>query len=416
MVRFGILLRLLLTLIAVGLSGAVSTASGQASIASEISESQERLEEIRRERERLRQEMTRIRSRVHNLASELDNLERQVEASASLLSELEYQTGQVRLQIEANTRDLLVTEDRLAERKAILYRRLRDIYKRGPLQTVQVLLSAESFADLLNRYKYLFLIARHDRLLVQEVADLEEKIHLRETALRESLGRLERLQQERAREYMQLAELQEQQEVTLSSARNQEQSTAQRIAQLEQDERQLVSLLADLERRRIEAERLAAERRRREEAAGRTVTAAPTEATLTTGDLGSLDWPVGGNLLYRFGRATQPNGTTIRWNGIGIGAAAGTPVSAVEAGTVVMAAPFEGYGPTVVLSHGGGYYSLYLYLGETRVQEGQTVAKGATVGTVGGERTPEGPHVEFQIRAPGGQAVDPLGWLRDRAR
>ncbi len=398
------------------LSEGADGARAQGSIASEISESQERLEEIRSERERLRREMTRIRSRVHNLASELDNLQRQVEASASLLSELEYQTSQVRLQIESNTRDLIATEDHLAERKAILYRRLRDIYKRGPLQTVQVLLSAEDFADLLNRYKYLFLIARHDRLLVQEVADLEEQIHLREVALRGSLERVERLQEERAREYIQLAELQEQQEMMLGSARTEERSTAQRIARLEQDERQLVALLAELERRRIEAERLAAERRRREEAAGRIVTAEPGEATLTTGDLGSLDWPVAGNLLYRFGRATQPNGTVIRWNGIGIGAAAGTPVEAVEAGTVVMAAPFEGYGPTVVLSHGGGYYSLYLYLGRTMVQEGASVTKGAVVGTVGGERTPEGPHVEFQIRAPGGQAVDPLGWLRDRAR
>ena len=79
-----------------------------------------------------------------------------------------------------------------------------------------------------------------------------------------------------------------------------------------------------------------------------------------------------------------------------------------------MAAPFEGYGPTVVVSHGGGYYSLYLYLKEIQVQQGATVAKGQVIGTVGGESTPEGAHVEFQIRTPGGEAVDPLTWLRGR--
>ncbi|HEX5727129.1 MAG TPA: peptidoglycan DD-metalloendopeptidase family protein, partial [Longimicrobiaceae bacterium] len=142
---------------------------------------------------------------------------------------------------------------------------------------------------------------------------------------------------------------------------------------------------------------------------------APASA-LTTADVGNLNWPVGGRLLYRFGRQQQPNGTTIRWNGIGIGAAAGTPVRAVEAGTVEMAAPFEGYGPTVVVSHGGGYYSLYLYLKDVSVAQGQQVAKGQQVGTVGGERTPEGAHIEFQIRAPGGEAVDPLGWLRGQGR
>lgn len=80
-----------------------------------------------------------------------------------------------------------------------------------------------------------------------------------------------------------------------------------------------------------------------------------------------------------------------------------------------MAGPFEGYGPTVVLSHGGGYYSLYLYLDEIQVQEGEPVARGQVVGSVGGTRTPEGPHIEFQIRAPGGEAVDPLTWLQQRS-
>ena len=122
-----------------------------------------------------------------------------------------------------------------------------------------------------------------------------------------------------------------------------------------------------------------------------------------------------GRLLYPFGRQTQPNGTVLRWNGIGIAAAAGTPVRSVAAGTAVLAGPFEGYGPTVVLSHGGGYYSLYLYLDEIRVREGDAVTNGQVLGTVGGARTPQGPHMEFQIRSPGGEAVDPLGWLRRRS-
>jgi murein DD-endopeptidase MepM/ murein hydrolase activator NlpD len=83
---------------------------------------------------------------------------------------------------------------------------------------------------------------------------------------------------------------------------------------------------------------------------------------------------------------------------------------------VVLAGPFEGYGPTVVLSHGNGFYTLYLYLDEIGVVEGRDVQTGQVVGTVGGGDTPEGPHLEFQIRAPvdGGapQAQDPLKWLK----
>jgi murein DD-endopeptidase MepM/ murein hydrolase activator NlpD len=70
------------------------------------------------------------------------------------------------------------------------------------------------------------------------------------------------------------------------------------------------------------------------------------------------------------------------------------------------------------LSHGGGFYTLYLYLEEIGVTEGREVAVGQVVGTVGGATTPEGPHLEFQVLAPtdGGvpRAQDPLSWLRAR--
>jgi septal ring factor EnvC (AmiA/AmiB activator) len=396
-------------LVPILLMAAPAPAAAQAPTDQEILQSQRRLDQIRREREQLRTEMQEVRTRVHDISSELSNLQQQVNASASLLTEIEFQASQREAQILENTRNLLRTQDRLAERKALLQRRLRDIYKRGPLHATQVVLTARNFSELINRYKYLLLVARRDRALLAEVTQLEGQLSGRERRLRRGLEELRRLQAEKEVEYARLSRLETEQERALNSARARERSTAARIEQLARDERRLSSLLTDLERRRREAERLAAERRR---AAGSA--AAPSSATMTTSDLGNLGWPVDGRVVYRFGRATQPNGTVIRWNGIGIGAAVGTSVQAVEAGTVVMAGPFEGYGPTVVVSHGGGYYSLYLYLRDVNVAEGDEVTRGQVVGTVGGESTPEGPHIEFQIRAPGGQAVDPLGWLRAR--
>ena len=167
----------------------------------------------------------------------------------------------------------------------------------------------------------------------------------------------------------------------------------------------MTRLIDELERRRVEEERR------------RTATGAALAPTLLASDAGDLDWPVEGSLVYGFGRERRPNGTILRWNGIGIGAVAGTPVRAVKEGTVVLAGPFEGYGPSVVLSHGEGFYTLYLYLEDIGVVEGRRVESGQVVGTVGGTDTPEGPHMEFQVRSPQGgaspQAQDPLLWLRE---
>ena len=398
---------------------ALPLAAQQRAPQQEISDSRRRLQEIRQERQELRGQLSRIRGQVHDVSGELRIIRRQATLSASLVRELNLQLAETQKKIDATTQELTEAEVRLAEKKALLDRRLRDLYKRGPLHAAEVLLSSRTFADLLNRYKYLHLVAQRDRGLVGEVEELSRQLALREQELRRSYSDIQYLQNERADEHSQLQSLQGQRGETLSVLQKHEQSTAARLAELARDERRLTGLVATLEARRREAERRERDRvaaaARNRPANAPAAPAAPSRtptSTLTTADVGNLGWPVGGRLVYRFGRVTQPNGTAVRYNGVGIGAAAGSPVRAVEAGTVEMAAPFEGYGPTVVVSHGGGYYSLYLYLGEVQVKQGTTIAKGQVIGTVGGQNTPEGAHIEFQIRAPGGQAVDPLNWLR----
>ena len=394
--------------IAVSLCIAFATPAAAQDLQQQLRDSQQRLEQVRRERAALQQQMERLRTRVHTTASELSNIERQVRVSASALEEIEFQSTTLAGRVDEVTGELLRARDRLRERHAVLLRRLRSIYMRGPLHSLEVLLSARTFGDLLNRYKYLHLIALYDRLLVEEIETLERDLVSRDNELRRSLSELQRLRDEKLQEFAQLQYLETQQERALREARAQERTTQGRIDQLAQDEARLAGVLEDLERRRIEEER-------RRTVAG----AAPAAANLTTADMGNLAWPVEGQIVYRFGREQRPNGVVLRWNGIGIGAPAGTPVQAVEAGTVMMAGPFEGYGPTVIVSHGGGYYTLYHYLQNVGVREGDAVRAGQVIGRVGGQNTPEGPHIEFQVRAPvsGGlpQPVDPLGWLRGRS-
>ena len=383
-------------------------AAAQDDLQQQLRESQQRLEQVRRERAALQEQMERLRTRVHTTASALSNIERQVATSATALQEIEFQSTTLSSRVDEVTGELIRTRDRLRERRAVLLRRLRSIYIRGPLHSLEVLLSAHTFGDLLNRYKYLHLIALYDRLLVEEIERLEGDLVSRDEELRRSLADLQRLRDERLQEFAQLQYLETQQLRTLQEYRAQERTTQGRLDQLERDEARLAGVIEDLERRRIEEER------RRSVAGG-----APTVSTLTTADMGSLDWPVEGQIVYRFGREQRPNGVVLRWNGIGIAAPAGTAVQAVEAGTVMMAGPFEGYGPTVIVSHGGGYYTLYHYLSGVTVREGESVQAGQVIGRVGGQQTPEGPHIEFQVRAPvsGGlpQPVDPLTWLRGRA-
>ena len=376
----------------------------------QILESQRRLEAIRDERARLQAEMEQIRGRVRNASSELRNIEQQLSASRSVLAEVDFQSGVTATQVQETTAELLRTREEMREGKAVLHRRVRDIYKRGPLHSLQVFLGADSFADLLTRYRYLQLIASYDRALVNRVTQLERALREYSQRQEERLAELGRLRQTKLGEVAELWSVERERQTALEQFQDRERQALSRLEQLDADEARLTNLIDELEVRRLEEER-----RRALAGIGR-----EGPSTLSGADAGSLDWPVEGDLLYRFGREQRPNGTVLRWNGIGIQAPTGAPVRAVKAGSVALAGPFEGYGPTVVLSHGGGFYTLYLYLEEIGVVQGREVEAGQVVGTVGGSQTPEGPHIEFQIRAPvaGGapQAMDPLQWLRSRSQ
>ena len=97
--------------------------------------------------------------------------------------------------------------------------------------------------------------------------------------------------------------------------------------------------------------------------------------------------------------------------GLDFGAPTGTPVHAVNQGTVLLARPLFFEGNCVVIDHGQGLMSLYLHLSEFRVKEGDEVALEQVVGLSGGTGRATGPHLHLAIRWQG-VYVDPAILLK----
>jgi septal ring factor EnvC (AmiA/AmiB activator) len=368
---------------------------------SELEESRRRLQEIRRERDRLQEQQQRLQGQVHDVNDELSNQERQRESTQRIVSEIERQIGGLASQLDRSSAELILAEDNLAERRAVLERRLVDIYKRGPLYTFQALLAAESFGQLLSRYKYLYLTSRQDRALVTDVEHLRNRVVSERNNILNVRNQLDRSREEREAEYAKYSDLARARARRLETLQQSARSTERRLGTLQKDEARLNGLLAALERAR------------RDEAARGTLRGGvSTPGSITTADLGKLDWPVEGTIVYRFGRDTLPSGGIIRWNGLGIAGAVGTGVKAVESGKVRLVGQFGTYGLTIVLEHGNGYYSVYSHLLSAAVKLGTTVSKGEVIGAVGGQNSDYGPHLHFEIRGENQVALDPAAWLR----
>ena len=369
----------------------------------DLEESKRRLEEIRAERDRLEQQQRRLQGQVHDVNDELSNLERQRESTHRIVNEIERQIGGLASQLDRSSAELILAQDNLAERRAVLERRLVDIYKRGPLHTFQVLLAAEGFGDLLSRYKYLYLTSQQDRSLVTDVEKLRNRVVTQRNNILNVRGELDRRRDEREAEFGKYSALALEQSRKLQNLQRSARSTERRLTELQKDEARLNGLLASLERAR-----------RDELARGALRGAVTTPGTITTADLGRLDWPVEGGIVYKFGRDTLPSGGIIRWNGVGIAATVGTPVKVVESGTVRLVGQFGTYGLTVVVEHGNGYYSVYSHLESAAAKLGASVSKGSVIGTVGGRNSDYGPHLHFEIRGENQIALDPTTWLRRR--
>ena len=122
-------------------------------------------------------------------------------------------------------------------------------------------------------------------------------------------------------------------------------------------------------------------------------------------------YPLKGPLSSGFGMRKDPfTGLMSMHRGYDIVAATGSSVTASNEGRVVYTGENALYGRYVLLSHQGGYQTLYAHLSRWSVSEGQWVAQGQKIGEVGTTGRSTGPHLHFSIYN-NGDALDPGKYL-----
>jgi lipoprotein YgeR len=112
----------------------------------------------------------------------------------------------------------------------------------------------------------------------------------------------------------------------------------------------------------------------------------------------SLVWPTNGTVIRRFDGENS--------KGIDIAAAAGTPIVAAAAGTVVYAGNgLRGYGDLLIIKHNADYLTAYAHNRVLLVKEGQAVTQGQKIAEMGDTDT-DRTMLHFELRY-GGRSIDP---------
>ena len=121
-------------------------------------------------------------------------------------------------------------------------------------------------------------------------------------------------------------------------------------------------------------------------------------------------WPARGRITSPYGMRVI-SGRKDFHAGIDIGGPTGTNIVAAEGGRVSYAGYMRGYGNVIILSHDGGYSTVYGHNSVNLVKKGQYVKKGSTIAKLGSTGNATGPHLHFEIRS-GGKPVNPLSYLK----
>ena len=128
---------------------------------------------------------------------------------------------------------------------------------------------------------------------------------------------------------------------------------------------------------------------------------------------GKLPWPVRGSFSARFG--TSRHQGDLKWHGVVINSAYGTPVRAVSHGRVAFADWLQGFGFITIIDHDDGYMTLYGHNQALYKQSGDWVEAGEVIATVGdsGGQTDSGLYFEIRYQ---GKPVNPDRWCSKNVR
>ena len=135
---------------------------------------------------------------------------------------------------------------------------------------------------------------------------------------------------------------------------------------------------------------------------------ARSHATALDAFAGDITWPVKGIVTGVYGSRRILNGEPRAPHyGIDIAAAKGTPVTAPADGIIRMVEDLYFTGWTIILDHGHGLSSTFLHLDTTSVRQGEMVAAGQVIATVGSSGRSTGPHLDWRINL-FGKRLDPM--------
>jgi septal ring factor EnvC (AmiA/AmiB activator) len=294
---------------------------------------------------------------------------------------METQLDQTRERLQQARHQTVVLSKAMESTKEELLSRLIALYKMARVPVEGLLLTSDSYPNLLRLDKYLRVIIDYDARLVETYryqALLKERY---QEELMQDQVQWQRHISEIGEKKKEITKVSEQKRALLKSIQDQKIVYQKVLSELEERAKGLQSLVGKLER---EKSLLAYGKSKHETIRGK------------------LTPPVQGKVISLFKEKGQ--------NGIEIKAPMGAEIRAVLSGKVLYADWFKGFGNIVIIDHGDQTITVSGYCSALMKKPGDGVLQGEAIALIGSAGSLKGPCLYFEIRRHG-KPQDPMEWL-----
>ncbi|MCQ2062611.1 MAG: peptidoglycan DD-metalloendopeptidase family protein [Fibrobacter sp.] len=385
----------------------------------QIKEQKTALKKLETDLAKKREELAQIESEEKGVLNTISLIDQNLNQTRNYIGELAKSEVMVQRVLVQLAHDIDSLDAKIKVRKETMKKRIRTLYVNGRNSEAQALYKLMTQEGNPDRQAYwvhhiLYNDLQEVNLLKRLVSERDEKKQ-QEMA---HLSDLSTLRNKKAAEEKGLVSQMSGQERMLTSLKHDKEMQHRALQEFERNQKTMLALIKKLEEKRkkeIEAAKKAeAERKKKKDKKKPEKEITKPKKTIATSVKGPKCMPLEGEIISQYGLQEHPVLHIATRNlGIEIRGKRGGMVRAAAAGTVVMVSEIDGRGPSVIVEHEGGTYSVYGHLRSIRVNEGKEVRNCEEIGEVGDIASLNGIKLYFQV-SEGTQTVDPLQWLKQK--
>ena len=353
----------------------------KAQIAAQKAETAEKISELKAEQADIYEQKAALDEQCELTRQNIEATEEQIEAYKQLI------------QKEAEE---LATAETNRDEQLVKYRtRVRAMEENGRYSYIEVLLTASSLSDLLEK--------------IDDVGEIMAADKELEDSYKAAVAECKKLKKQYETAKAEQEEIEEELVVQKGELETQISEASALITSLQAS----IDEQNDIYNENLEAEEAVLQQMNTlsaQLAAQASASSGSSSTSVNTKGSGQFMWPVpsSSTVSSGYGYRTNPvSGVYKLHAGLDIAASYGAPIVAADSGTVAYVGwDASGYGNYVMINHGNGYTTLYGHMSSVAVSSGQSVSKGQTIGYVGSTGSSTGPHCHFEVRT-GGSTINP---------